>query len=97
MLSLAGIPLTAGFMAKFYIVFAGIDSNLWLLVGSLIFNSVIGLYYYLRVVSILFSTANDQNLPVVSISGQLILGIIALGILGLGIFPEWIFQLVQRL
>lgn len=96
MLSLAGIPLTAGFMAKFYIVFAGIDSNLWLLVGGLIINSVIGLYYYLRVVSTMFSTANDRKLPVISFTGQFVLGLIVIGIIGLGVFPEWIFQLISK-
>ena len=97
MLSLAGIPLTAGFMAKFYIVFAGIDSNLWLLVISLILNSVIGLYYYLRVVSTMFSTANDHPVPAISFMGKWMLGLIAIGILWLGVFPEWLFQLISRL
>lgn len=94
MLSLAGIPLTAGFMSKFYIVFAGIDSKLWLLVISLILNSVISLYYYLRVVSTMFSSANDLKFPAVSITGQFVLGLIVIGIFGLGIFPQWIFQLI---
>ena len=96
MLSLAGIPLTAGFMAKFYIVFAGVDSKLWLLVGSLILNSVIGLYYYLRVISTMFSTANNQTLPVISFMGQFTLGLIVISILWLGIFPQWIFQLISQ-
>ena len=96
MLSLAGIPLTAGFMAKFYIVFAGVDSKLWLLVGSLILNSVIGLYYYLRVVSTMFSTANNQTLPVISFMGQLTLGLIVISIFWLGVFPQWIFQLISQ-
>ncbi|HEY3373136.1 MAG TPA: NADH-quinone oxidoreductase subunit N [Prolixibacteraceae bacterium] len=96
MLSLAGIPLTAGFMSKFYLVFAGIDSNLWLLVVSLILNSVISIYYYLRVVSTMFSTPNAQKLPDISITGQLVLGLIVIGILGLGVFPEWIFQLISQ-
>ena len=95
MFSLAGIPLTAGFMSKFYIVFAGIDSNLWLLVSSLIINSVISLYYYLRVVSTMFSSANDLKFPAISFTGQFVLGLIVIGIFGLGIFPQWIFQLIS--
>jgi len=96
MLSLAGIPLTAGFMAKFYLVFAGIDSNLWLLVGSLIINSVIGLYYYLRVVSTMFSTANEKQLPAISFTGHFVLGLMVIGILGLGVFPQWVFHLIAQ-
>ncbi|MGH8540408.1 MAG: NADH-quinone oxidoreductase subunit NuoN [Stenotrophobium sp.] len=54
MLSLAGIPLTAGFIGKFYIVAAGVDSRLWLLMGVLVVGSSIGLYYYLRLMITLF-------------------------------------------
>ncbi len=96
LLSLAGIPLTTGFMAKFYIVFAGINSNLWLLVVSLIINSVIGLYYYLRVVATMLSPADDPELPVISFTGQVLLTLVAIGIVWLGAFPQWIFQLIGR-
>ncbi|MEH6571043.1 MAG: NADH-quinone oxidoreductase subunit N [Halioglobus sp.] len=50
LLSLAGIPLTAGFIAKFYILSAAVSGYHWLLLGSLIIGSAIGIYYYLRVV-----------------------------------------------
>jgi len=50
LLSLAGIPLTVGFVGKFYIFFAGVESELWFLIGALIIGSGIGLYYYLRVI-----------------------------------------------
>jgi NADH-quinone oxidoreductase subunit N len=93
LLSLAGIPITSGFMAKFYIVFAGVNANLWLLVVSLILNSVIGLYYYLRIITTLFTPANALKFPVISIPGQLVLFITATGILWLGIFPQWFFEL----
>lgn len=52
--SLAGIPLTAGFIGKFYILAAGTSSNVWTLVLVLIATSVIGLYYYLRIVVALY-------------------------------------------
>jgi len=55
MLSLAGIPLTAGFIGKFYILLSGAHSMQWLLVIVLILSSVIGLFYYLRVVIQLFT------------------------------------------
>jgi NADH-quinone oxidoreductase subunit N len=51
LLSLAGIPLTAGFVGKFYIVAAGVDAHLWALLIILVINSVIGLFYYLRIVT----------------------------------------------
>ncbi len=88
LLSLAGIPITTGFMAKFYLVFTGINSGLWILVISLIINTVIGLYYYLRVITTLFSPPNDVTFPKVSFAGSLVLGLATLGILWLGINPE---------
>ena len=50
LLSLAGIPLTVGFIGKFYLFFAGVEAGLWTLLVVLILGSGIGLYYYLRVV-----------------------------------------------
>lgn len=96
LLSLAGIPVTTGFIAKFYIVFTGINSGLWLLVISLIINSVIGLYYYLRVITALFSPANEEKLPAISLAGHLVLGLVAIGILWLGINPEGFVSLIAR-
>jgi NADH-quinone oxidoreductase subunit N len=95
MLSLAGIPLTSGFMGKFYIVFEGIRASLWLLIICLIVNSVIGLYYYLRIVAVMFSEADNRSLPAASFIETWIMGIIAVGIVCLGIFPQWFFQLIS--
>jgi NADH-quinone oxidoreductase subunit N len=96
MLSLAGIPITAGFMAKFYIIFAGIKSGLWLLVFSLVVNSVISLYYYLRVVTTMFSKVNDEEIPAISFTGNFTLAIIAFGILWLGTQPAWLLDMISH-
>lgn len=95
LLSLAGIPITAGFMGKFYLVFAGIQANLWILVISLIIGSVIGLYYYLRVITTLFAPPNDLKFPAISLPDHLILFAMAFGILWLGIFPGWLFDVIS--
>jgi NADH-quinone oxidoreductase subunit N len=50
LLSLAGIPLTAGFIGKFFILSAGVGATLWVLVLVMAAASVVGLFYYLRVV-----------------------------------------------
>ena len=50
LLSLAGIPLTVGFIGKFYLFFAGVEAGLWILLAVLIIGSGVGLYYYLRIV-----------------------------------------------
>lgn len=61
LMSLAGIPLTAGFIGKFYVVTAGVESGLWWLIGMLVLNSAIGIYYYLRVVAAMFSEASPAG------------------------------------
>jgi NADH-quinone oxidoreductase subunit N len=54
LLSLAGVPLTAGFLGKFYVLGAGVDQRQWLLLGTIIAGSAVGLYYYLRAMIQLF-------------------------------------------
>ncbi len=58
--SLAGIPLTAGFLAKFFVLSSGVQQHLWLPVIVLVLTSIIGLYYYLRIISTLFSVSPSQ-------------------------------------
>jgi len=48
LLSLAGVPLTAGFLGKFYVLDAGVDKHQWLLLGAIVAGSAVGLYFYLR-------------------------------------------------
>lgn len=50
LLSLAGIPLTIGFIGKFYVFAAGVEGAQWLLLGTMVVGSAIGLFYYLRIV-----------------------------------------------
>src|SRR5690606_6339061 len=49
MLSLSGIPATAGFIGKFYVITTAVDARQWLALGAVVLRSAIGLYYYLRV------------------------------------------------
>ena len=56
MLSLAGIPLTAGFIGKFLVVMAAVTTNHWFLAAMIIVGSGIGLYYYLRVMVVMYMT-----------------------------------------
>ncbi|MBX9926849.1 MAG: NADH-quinone oxidoreductase subunit NuoN [Hyphomicrobiaceae bacterium] len=54
MFSLAGIPPLAGFLAKLFVFRAAVEANLWMLAVVGVIASVIGAYYYLRVVKIMF-------------------------------------------
>jgi NADH-quinone oxidoreductase subunit N len=95
--SLAGIPLTAGFIAKFYLVLAGVRSDLWILAFSLVINTVISLFYYLRVIKTMFTASETEpyfNLPIM---GNLILAIVVIGILLLGILPSFLTEIISSL
>jgi len=99
LLSLAGIPLTAGFVGKFYIVTAGVGSALWLLVITLVVNSAIGLFYYLRVV-VAMSTplAEGAQLPTpisFPLASGLVLTVLVALLIGLGIFPAPLIRVIQ--
>lgn len=64
LLSLAGIPLTMGFIGKFYVAAAGVGASLWLLVLVLVIGSTISLFYYLRIITTMAAplpeTASEQ-------------------------------------
>lgn len=94
-LSLAGMPLTAGFMSKFYLVLAGVKSGLWLLAVSLVINSVISIYYYLRVIRIMFSQTVVRPGFKMTLRVHIILILIITGILLIGIVPSLLTGLIS--
>jgi NADH-quinone oxidoreductase subunit N len=95
LLSLAGIPLTAGFISKLYLILAGMKSGLWILVISLIINSVISLYYYLRVIKAMFTPNMNSKVFRLSFISILTLSIIVIGILFLGIIPSFLMDFLN--
>jgi len=96
LLSLAGIPLTVGFIGKFYIFSVGTASLLWTLLAALILGSAIGLFYYLRVIVAMFSHEEDEKLPIsIAFSDHLVLGVLAFLLLWLGIYPQPLMDLLQ--
>lgn len=101
LLSLAGIPLTAGFVGKFYLVAAGVSTGKWLLISMLVINSAIGLYYYIRLIAVMFErhTSDVQPRPtlspVVYMASGATLGTLMLLLLWVGIFPEWMMRVIR--
>jgi NADH-quinone oxidoreductase subunit N len=100
LLSLAGIPLTAGFVGKFYLVAAGVQSALWLLVIVLVINSAIGLFYYLRVVVVMFLQLprSDEALVLASLplAGSTALAVLALLLVWLGVYPAPVIEMILK-
>jgi NADH-quinone oxidoreductase subunit N len=106
LLSLAGIPLTAGFMGKFLVLTAGVGKGDWLLVLTLISSSVIGLFYYLRFIFAMMKT-NGSDLSYLSspspissrssMTGMILLTILGGAILWMGLFPTWLLVIIKGL
>ncbi|MBX2887049.1 MAG: NADH-quinone oxidoreductase subunit N [Ferruginibacter sp.] len=93
LLSLTGIPLTAGFLAKFYMLASAVQTGVyfWLVVVAVLFAAV-SAYYYFRVIrAIYFKSPEGNNEGIkVSRSFEWILLLIACLIIALGINPEWL-------
>jgi NADH-quinone oxidoreductase subunit N len=91
LLSLAGIPLTAGFVAKFYVFAAGVDGALWGLVGILVAVSIAALFYYLRVIVVLFAMPEEKPPPLAGAAvpplGAAVLVVLAILLVWLGTYP----------
>ena len=87
-LSLAGIPLTAGFLAKFYVIKATVLTGgyTWLVIFALIMAAV-GVYYYFKIIQAMYFKTGNANI-VVSGPFKIVLSIIALLIILLGMYPQ---------
>lgn len=101
MLSLAGIPLTAGFIGKFYILATGVESKLWWLMGAMVLGSAIGVFYYLRVMITLFLREpgmhhHDAPTGWGQQAGGIMLMLVAALTLILGLYPQPLLDLVQH-
>ena len=100
LLSLAGIPLTAGFIGKFYIVAAGAASQAWTLIIILVITSTIGLFYYLRLIAVLFrqpfatdkvSEPVPRRAPAVSV----VLAVSTALLIWFGVYPAPLLHVIQ--
>jgi NADH-quinone oxidoreductase subunit N len=100
LLSLAGIPLTAGFIAKFYLVNAAVSGHHWVLLFSLVLGSALGVYYYLRV--IYYMTRRPEEHPVMQETasnwrGRILSGVLIASILLLGIAPQSLMHYLRSI
>jgi NADH-quinone oxidoreductase subunit N len=97
MLSLGGIPPTAGFMGKFWLFSAAIDSHYYGLAIIGVLNSAISLYYYVRIVVFMYLKKDTiGSEPVTSPALAVVLGIAVAATLVLGIYPRLLFEVADK-
>lgn len=96
--SLAGIPPFAGFFGKYYVFIAAINAHLtWLAILGVLM-SVVSVYYYLRLVMMMYfrdgDVQLDEKLPAVSLA---VLTVAAIAVIGLGFFPGSLLGLINSI
>jgi NADH-quinone oxidoreductase subunit N len=97
MLSLAGVPFTAGFIGKFLVFAAAVQQEQFVLVALGLLTVAAGFYYYLRVVGAMYwQQPNDATPIVVAPLTRFTVGALALGIIFFGIFPQPLLQMLRE-
>jgi len=98
MLSMAGVPPMAGFVGKFYIFSAAIKSGYVVLAIIGVINSVISVYYYLRITVIMYMKESTREFIPLTISPLIVAAIVisVVGTLHLGIFPSKVMEIAQQ-
>ncbi|MBN4053939.1 NADH-quinone oxidoreductase subunit N [Haliea sp. AH-315-K21] len=100
--SLAGIPLTAGFIGKFYVFTSGIEGSLWFLLTMLIIGSAIGLYYYLRIIYAMLQQPakdlkKDPAAQAIPFGTHAVLASMTALIIYLGVYPMPMIEILQSI
>ena len=93
LLSLAGIPLTAGFLAKFYMLNAVINTGgfLWLVVFAVLM-AAISVYYYFRVIQAMYFKDGEAQVIEVGTGFKWVITIVAALVILLGVYPQILFS-----
>jgi len=93
LLSLAGIPLTAGFFAKYYMIAAVLQTGkfLWLVIFAVL-CAAISVYYYFRIIQAMYFKEGDAQIIETTPGFRYLLVILTAMIIILGIFPQWLID-----
>ncbi len=96
--SLAGVPPTAGFFGKLFLITAGAKEASYVFVIIVSLNLIVSLYYYLKIVRAMFMEKNEEPIASIKVPGSVKLGLIicAAGIVLTG-FISWIYDYINSL
>ena len=97
-LSLSGIPPTAGFFGKFFVFKAAVDAGMWWLALIGILNAFVGLYYYLTIVKYMYLYRSEEDDVAIPVSRAARVGLVlsALFIVYLGVSAGPAFELTRQ-
>ena len=97
LISLAGIPLTGGFLGKFYLFSAAVQKGYLGLAIVGVLNSVLSVYYYFRLlVAMYMKEPQDQETESIPLVTMAAIVIAAAGVLWAGLSPDWLLNLAGR-
>jgi NADH-quinone oxidoreductase subunit N len=101
LLSLLGLPVTAGFFGKFYIFKAAVNSHLIWLAVLMAINSIIGAYYYLRVIVVMYMREGSAEAMAAArvrfpVTVNLVLAVTAIGTVYFGLFPNQVLNFILQ-
>lgn len=98
LLSLGGFPPTAGFIAKWYVFSAAIGSGYYGLAIIGVLSSVVSVFFYLRIVVMMYMTERDARPVPLPVSRMAMAGLVVamLGVLYLGVLPSRLIELAQQ-
>ncbi|MDF1632755.1 NADH-quinone oxidoreductase subunit N [Mycoplana sp. MJR14] len=95
--SLAGIPPTAGFFAKFYVLVALVERGFVVLAVIAVLLSAVAAYFYIRIVMLIYMREPTRAFePALPPMVRATLAVTAAGTIGIGLFPAWFLQLAQN-
>jgi NADH-quinone oxidoreductase subunit N len=98
LLSLAGIPMTAGFVGKFYIALTAAGATLWTLLIVMLVTSGVGLFYYLRFIAAMYMQPGREMVAaavVPRVSAQLLLAALVGLLVWFGLYPGPLIRMIQ--
>jgi NADH-quinone oxidoreductase subunit N len=95
--SLAGIPVMVGFWAKLAVLQAAFAAGYHVLVVAAVLFSLVGAYYYLRVVKLMYFDEPVEHTPIIdTVEQRALMTLNGLAMLVLGLAPGWLLTLCQR-
>lgn len=99
LLSLTGMPLTLGFVAKFYLFAAGVQGAMWMLLWALILGSAISVYYYVRVIYVMTLPQKGDVYPHprISLPDLSVVTLLGAVVVMVGVYPTPLIDVIRIL